>query len=53
MLWAIGISGYPDFFDNRIFGPQSYIFRARKLKLGENHVGTSPYVMGYSDSQIL
>ena len=39
-FWAIRISGYPDFSDNRIFGPQSLNLRARKLKLCKNHVGT-------------
>ena len=53
-LKGADVIGYPDirisgFSDNRIFVSQSHILRARKLKLGENHVGTCPDVLGYSD----
>ena len=59
-LMGADVLGYPDirisafeifgFF--RIFGYCSRHFQTRKLKLGENHVGTLPDVLGYSDIRI-
>ena len=56
-LKGADVIGYPDirisgFSDNRIFGPQSHILRARMLKLSMNDHLKGADVIGYLDIRI-